>query len=527
VVEILLMLFLLMVVSTLCLVVPYAVVKLVRVNHSRNRFWTYLLSIICAFSLFFVPGFLALGPQGLQANDTGRIYLAVIYGNINTSMEQRDVNIGLLETNLPDDMDKEVLYIPQGKDPQFTLKEFLQTYVLPIDKMALKNLPPPEIERSMLDMNDSDPQMPEWNERGPQSQNGHFNVSMRPSSWHGISPIVSPMFHSMGSYDARPLHRPMDAQPGNLMTTDLTTAKVEIINASDKDIFYFPIQVPSEPSEAQMATYKRSNISEPRSDTPQPFNMSEPEPLQHSEKGHFQMFKQKVLVLEDASASISSFGMAGADLEISQMNVTGFYVFILALMSLGSISLLYVLRFNGRNLLRSLGAQPCRDKRILEMVDKICKENGTSISAVYEYSGNANAFVFGYPTKLVISKGLMQCLSREELRTILCHELSHKKNGDLLLKPILFGTRLFFFYNPIVHYVYHKIIKEQELLADSAFLKTTEEKQTFIEALIKVSEHNSSLHSDPRSRDRSTQANLGSGRSPNISERFDNLFADA
>ena len=85
---------------------------------------------------------------------------------------------------------------------------------------------------------------------------------------------------------------------------------------------------------------------------------------------------------------------------------------------------------------------------------------------VFVYDGATNAFVFGFPTSLAISKELIHCLSEKELRMAIRHELAHIKNKDLIIKPVLQALRILFFYNPIVHLLYYKMIKERELMAD-------------------------------------------------------------
>ena len=105
---------------------------------------------------------------------------------------------------------------------------------------------------------------------------------------------------------------------------------------------------------------------------------------------------------------------------------------------------------------------------------------------LFVYDGAPNAFVFGFPNSLAISKELIHCLSKKEFCMAIRHELAHIKNKDLIIKPVLHTLRMLFFYNPIVHLLYYKMIKERELMADSSFIQSNEEKITLIEALIKI-----------------------------------------
>ena len=232
----------------------------------------------------------------------------------------------------------------------------------------------------------------------------------------------------------------------------------------------------------------------------------------------------KVLILEDKISTLSALSVETGKSHPFLLAMASFYVFSFFLLVIGAAFLVYVLCFNGRHVLRSLNARPCKDKKVIGLVEEICRQNNVTISAIFVYSGAANAFIFGYPTKLVISKDLIAGLSRNELRAILSHEISHKKNWDLILKPIWLGIRIALFYNPLVHVVYHQVVKDQELLADTSFLKTREQKMSFMSALIKVSERNRAQRSDPTSINRSLQTYLKNKGSPDISERYKNLF---
>jgi beta-lactamase regulating signal transducer with metallopeptidase domain len=105
---------------------------------------------------------------------------------------------------------------------------------------------------------------------------------------------------------------------------------------------------------------------------------------------------------------------------------------------------------------------------------------------IFIFNGCPNAFVFGYPVSLAISNKLISCLSKSELQMVLRHELAHIKNRDFILKPFLQTMRILFFYNPVVHFLYYKMINERELLADSLFLNFKTDKITFMEAIVKI-----------------------------------------
>ena len=137
-------------------------------------------------------------------------------------------------------------------------------------------------------------------------------------------------------------------------------------------------------------------------------------------------------------------------------------------------------------ILKNFNAMECNDPEVLKIVESLSQELKIKMIKVFVYDGAPNAFVFGFPTSLAISKELIHCLSKKELCMAIRHELAHIKNKDLIIKPVLQTLRILFFYNPIVHLLYYRMIKERELMADSSFIKSKEEKITLIEVLMKV-----------------------------------------
>ena len=166
-----------------------------------------------------------------------------------------------------------------------------------------------------------------------------------------------------------------------------------------------------------------------------------------------------------------------------------FWQITLFLLLVGLGYLVLSLSLGGFFLLRSMHATPCTDSTILSLIRDIADEFHLNMPRVYTYEGSPNAFIFGFPTTLVFSKELPRILSREELKQALRHELAHIKNTDMLLKPLLKTLRIIFFYNPIVHLAYYRIIKEREFLADHYQLWSKSQKVTYMEALLKIHEH--------------------------------------
>jgi beta-lactamase regulating signal transducer with metallopeptidase domain len=156
------------------------------------------------------------------------------------------------------------------------------------------------------------------------------------------------------------------------------------------------------------------------------------------------------------------------------------------------ISLCYIILsiYLGKNhTLKRLNAFQCQDPKILNIVSRISKEFNIKEPKIYQYDGSPNAFVFSYPTILAISTNLQNYLTDKEFEAALRHEIAHIKHHDPLVKPLLQGLRIFFFYNPLVHILCLKIMKNMELLADSQTYSSKKEKISLMEALIKISEY--------------------------------------
>jgi beta-lactamase regulating signal transducer with metallopeptidase domain len=185
-------------------------------------------------------------------------------------------------------------------------------------------------------------------------------------------------------------------------------------------------------------------------------------------------------------------------------------------------SLLYV----KKRFLKRLKAQPCTDAAVLTIIQNIAEELQIRMPNVRIFSGSPNAFVIGYPSTLVFSKTLANCLTKKEFETTIRHELTHIKNHDNSLKTMLQATRILLFFNPFVHLLAKKMIKKRELLADSSYLVSKKEKVTFMQALIKIAEyHKKRNHIVPLVVSINSLALFSPKSShPSLSERFFGLF---
>ena len=202
-----------------------------------------------------------------------------------------------------------------------------------------------------------------------------------------------------------------------------------------------------------------------------------------------------------------------------------FWAFSAALLLAAAAYLAIQLASGKRRLFARLGARPCLDPAILELVGRTARKMGVRPPGLFICDGPANAFVFGYPATLVISSRLLRRLSETELELCIRHELAHVKNGDLLVKPLLQSLRILFVYNPGVHLLVKRMLKERELAADRLFIKSRNDRIDFMAAL-------ATLHQHEPQRARSVSipmsaSALGAHRAgTHLEERFDNLFKE-
>ncbi|OUD14388.1 M48 family metallopeptidase [Thioflexithrix psekupsensis] len=84
------------------------------------------------------------------------------------------------------------------------------------------------------------------------------------------------------------------------------------------------------------------------------------------------------------------------------------------------------------------------ERRLLNVVEEISIASGIPVPSVYllDHEYGINAFVSGYratETILVVTRGLLEKLNREELQGVIGHEFSHILNGDTRLNLHLVG----------------------------------------------------------------------------------------
>ena len=105
----------------------------------------------------------------------------------------------------------------------------------------------------------------------------------------------------------------------------------------------------------------------------------------------------------------------------------------------------------------SVGAKVIREPKteeerwLVQTVSELANGAGVKMPEVAIYSGSANAFATGAfkdDALVAVSTGLMNVMSRPQIRAVLAHEMSHVKNGDMVTMTLVQGvlnTFVFFF----------------------------------------------------------------------------------
>jgi heat shock protein HtpX len=74
-------------------------------------------------------------------------------------------------------------------------------------------------------------------------------------------------------------------------------------------------------------------------------------------------------------------------------------------------------------------------------VEELCKKIKVPIPKIFmAYSGKPNAFVFGRTpssAELVVTKGLLNSLTKDEVRAVIAHEVGHIKHKDMVVMTIV------------------------------------------------------------------------------------------
>ena len=125
---------------------------------------------------------------------------------------------------------------------------------------------------------------------------------------------------------------------------------------------------------------------------------------------------------------------------------------VLGVVAWGTLTRMYDLSGGGASLALMVGArrvkrdsQSLPDRRLLNVVEEMALASGIVVPQVYVMDGEPaiNAFAAGYSPNeaaVIVTRGTLDKLSRDELQGVVAHEFSHILNGDMRLNVRLLGV---------------------------------------------------------------------------------------
>jgi len=159
------------------------------------------------------------------------------------------------------------------------------------------------------------------------------------------------------------------------------------------------------------------------------------------------------LVAAVAFMGVSAEQVAGVKRSMAPASFYAFVTFAtLALIAGGSLFQIMSLAGGGAVLARMMGARPVTgsssdpdERRLLNVVEEMAIASGTAVPQVFvmDDQPTINAFAAGYsPSEaaVVVTRGALDTLNRDELQGVIGHEFSHILNGDMRLNLRLMGV---------------------------------------------------------------------------------------
>ncbi|MGC2520946.1 MAG: M48 family metallopeptidase, partial [Burkholderiales bacterium] len=125
---------------------------------------------------------------------------------------------------------------------------------------------------------------------------------------------------------------------------------------------------------------------------------------------------------------------------------------VLGAIAWGTLTRTYELSGGGAAVAQMVGAERIRrdvqdaaDRRLLNVVEEMALASGVSVPQVYvmEEEHSINAFAAGFSpneASVIVTRGTLEQLSRDELQGVVAHEFSHILNGDMRLNIRLLGV---------------------------------------------------------------------------------------
>jgi Zn-dependent protease with chaperone function len=122
------------------------------------------------------------------------------------------------------------------------------------------------------------------------------------------------------------------------------------------------------------------------------------------------------------------------------------------------------------------------------LMDSMARILGLSPVALY-LSPKAVPFAFSFGggrSVIVISRGLEENLDRDEMETVLMHELAHLRSRDTQLNALITVYRRVLFFDPLIRVLEGVIHREREFACDEISARKTRKPLALASALLKI-----------------------------------------
>jgi len=119
--------------------------------------------------------------------------------------------------------------------------------------------------------------------------------------------------------------------------------------------------------------------------------------------------------------------------------------------------------------------RPLTDQKILDLVEDCKAEMGIrTVLGVVATDKVRSACLFGFVRpRLLLPKGMVEALNREELRYVFLHELGHLKRHDIWLGWLTSIIQALHWFNPLIWLAFYRMRADRELACDAFVLART------------------------------------------------------
>jgi len=129
------------------------------------------------------------------------------------------------------------------------------------------------------------------------------------------------------------------------------------------------------------------------------------------------------------------------------------------------------------NLLRIVKRErPLTDQNILDLLEDCKAEMGIRIIlGVVATDKVKSPALFGFVRpRLLLPKGMIETLSRKELRYVFLHELAHLKRHDIYIGWLMSLLQVLHWFNPLIWLAFYRVRTDRELACDALVLARTQ-----------------------------------------------------